>query len=63
MADALDAKSSKGNYVWVQAPPPVPKNAFVMRFSFTESVFNIYLPVCVNCTPNLVIEIHHSCRK
>ena len=23
MADALDSKSSKGNLVWVQVPPPV----------------------------------------
>ena len=30
MADAEDSKSSEGNLVWVQLPPPAPPHSFVI---------------------------------
>ena len=36
MADALDSKSSMGNHVWVQLPPPVLLNDYYIRICNDE---------------------------
>ena len=38
MADALDSKSSMGNHVWVQLPPPVLRKALLEK-NFRQRLF------------------------
>ena len=37
MADALDSKSSMGNHVWVQVPPPAPRRGKLRSLRFRAS--------------------------
>ncbi len=45
MADALDSKSSMGNHVWVQLPPPVLLSSFVAMGCDDKSATHLCNPV------------------
>lgn len=58
MADAEDSKSSEGNFVWVQLPPPAPQRYFSMPAS-------PYLNVGEMCTCQFfrnVMKFHYSLK-
>ena len=46
MADAPDSKSGRGNPVWVQVPPPAPRNLNTEHFSVPQSAIHHSAPRC-----------------